>query len=194
MEAYINSKKQSKSYPALFLDRDGVINFNYGYVHKPENFDFLPEIFDLCSFANARNYLIIIVTNQSGIGRGYYTKKEFCELTFWMIDNFKEKNITIDGVFYSPFHPKYGKGKYLLKEDTRKPGPGMFEEAFKAFNIIKDNSIMIGDKITDIEAGQLAGIKNNLFLTDNKSNSNKVYFSKKIEIISSLAKAKEFMK
>lgn len=194
MKAYINSKKQIKSYPALFLDRDGVINFNYGYVHKPENFDFLPEIFDLCRFANQRNYLVILVTNQSGIGRGFYTEKQFHELTSWMIDSFKEKNIIIDGVFYSPFHPKHGKGKYLLKEDTRKPGSGMFEEAFRAFNINKDNSIMIGDKITDIEAGQLAGIKNNLLLSNNTSKLNKIYFSKNIETISSLSKAKEFMK
>ena len=84
-----------------------------------------------------------------------------------------EKNIIIDGVFYSPFHPKHGKGKYLLKEDTRKPGSGMFEEAFRAFNINKDNSIMIGDKITDIEAGQLAGIKDNLLLSNNTSKLNK---------------------
>lgn len=194
MKLFTNTQSGTGSQPALFLDRDGVINFDKGYVYKPENFDFFPEIFDLISFANERNYLVIIVTNQSGIGRGLYTEKQFCELMSWMVDGFKEKNITIDGVFYSPFHPKYAKGKYLLKENTRKPGAGMFEEAFKAFKIKKENSIMIGDKITDIEAGKLAGIKNNLLLTNNMTKSNKFYISRSIKTIQSLSNAKDFIK
>tara|TARA_B100000787_G_C16117011_1_gene260853 strand:- start:263 stop:847 length:585 start_codon:yes stop_codon:yes gene_type:complete len=194
MKAFSSSRNIEKFRPALFLDRDGVINLNHGYVHKIENFNFLPEIFDLLSLANERGYLVIVITNQAGIGRGLYSDEQFNKLTIWMVERFKERNITIDGVFYSPFHPIHGIGKYLLKENTRKPGSGMFEEAFKYFQIIKSNSIMIGDNITDLEASNKAGIKNNLLLDSNKINSNKSYSLDNFDIISSLSEAKDFIK
>tara|TARA_B100000795_G_C22746822_1_gene417594 strand:+ start:184 stop:768 length:585 start_codon:yes stop_codon:yes gene_type:complete len=194
MKAFSSSRNIEKFRPALFLDRDGVINLNHGYVHKIENFNFLPEIFDLLSLANERGYLVIVITNQAGIGRGLYSDEQFNKLTIWMVERFKERNITIDGVFYSPFHPIHGIGKYLLKENTRKPGSGMFEEAFKYFQIIKSNSIMIGDNITDLEASNKAGIKNNLLLDSNKINSNKSDSLDNFDIISSLSEAKDFIK
>ena len=93
MKAYINSTNSKKLYPApaLFLDRDGVINYNHGYVYKEKNFDFMPGIFELLSLANKIGYLILIVTNQAGIGRGLYTEKQFDELTLWMVNKFNEK-------------------------------------------------------------------------------------------------------
>ena len=187
MKAYINSTNSKKLYPApaLFLDRDGVINYNHGYVYKEKNFDFMPGIFELLSLANKIGYLILIVTNQAGIGRGLYTEKQFDELTLWMVNKFNEKNIVIDGVFYSPFHPVYGKGKYLLKEETRKPGSGMFKEALNEFNIDIDNSLMVGDNFSDIEASINAGIKNNFLLRGQNKDIKDI---KDIKVIDSLSK------
>ena len=111
-----------------------------------------------------------------------------------MIEFFKDNNLIINGVYYSPFHPTLGKGKYLLSENTRKPGSGMFEEAFKDFNIDKENSIMIGDNISDIEASKGAGIKNNILLTNSKDNSIKNNLLNDVNIISSLSEAQPFIR
>ena len=187
MNAYINPETSKKSCPALFLDRDGVINFDHGHVYKVDNFDFLPGIFDLLTTANEKGYLVVVVTNQAGIGRGLYSEKEFHDLTTWMIEVFKAKNIIIDGVFYSPFHPTLGKGEYLLKENTRKPGSGMFKEALTQFDIDINKSLMIGDSFTDMEASINAGIKENFFLIDEKKDLFKYKNFKNIKVIESLS-------
>ena len=151
--------------PALFLDRDGVINENYGYVHQKCDFDFIPGIFELVTCAKSAGYLTIVVTNQAGIGRGLYSLEQFKELSIWMCEGFKTNGASLDAIYYSPFHPTEGLGRFLLKEDTRKPGAGMFFEAFRDFNILLSRSIMVGDKITDVEASLAAGITRNYILT-----------------------------
>ena len=160
-----NTKARKSPQAALFLDRDGVINKDYGYVHSKENFDFLPGIFKLVSNARASGYLCIIVTNQSGIGRELYTTCQFKALSIWMCEKFKENGAFIDAIYYSPFHPVEAKGKYLLEETTRKPGTGMFLEAARELNVDLYNSIMIGDKISDIKASTQAGISSNFLLS-----------------------------
>jgi len=194
MRAYVNSINLKEPYPVLFLDRDGVINFDHGHVFQIEKFDLMPGIFDLIRLANKKKYLVIVVTNQAGIAKNFYTEKQFHNLTLWMIEFFKDNNLIINGVYYSPFHPTLGKGKYLLSENTRKPGSGMFEEAFKDFNIDKENSIMIGDNISDIEASKGAGIKNNILLTNSKDNSIKNNLLNDVNIISSLSEAQPFIR
>lgn len=154
--------------PALFLDRDGVINVDYGYVNSIEDFDFIPGIFELVSAANNIGYLCVVITNQSGIGRGLYNKHDFYDLSSWMIKRFSKNSANIDAIYYSPFHPTKGKGKYLVKEDTRKPGAGMFHEAIKDLNIDISKSIMIGDKVSDLEASLSANIKHNYLLSPDK--------------------------
>lgn len=147
---------------ALFLDRDGVINVNHGYVHKPENFDFIDGIFDICRCAKENGYLLIIVTNQAGIGRGYYTEQDFHNLTEWMKAQFASQGAEISGVYFCPDHPEHGLGQYKRESPFRKPAPGMILAAAQDFDIDLTESVLIGDKSSDISAGTAAGIKDNI--------------------------------
>lgn len=162
---------------ALFLDRDGVINVDYGYVHHKSNFEFLEGIFDLTRLALDKYYKIIIVTNQSGIGRGLYSEEIFLKLNAWMCECFKKEGVTIDRVYYCASHPSSGIGIYKKKDFRRKPEPGMFIEARKEFNINMEDSVLIGDKMTDIQAGARSGIGRLLFLNNKikETHSNNLY-------------------
>ena len=144
---------------AVFLDRDGVINFDYGYVYKKENFHFRPEIFNICRESLLSKYKIIVITNQSGIGQNLFTKKEFILLNKFMISKFLEKKIIITDVYFCPYHPTKGKGKYLKDSYNRKPNPGMLLKAAEDHHINLKESIMIGDKKTDFEASVNAKVK-----------------------------------
>jgi D-glycero-D-manno-heptose 1,7-bisphosphate phosphatase len=147
---------------ALFLDRDGVINIDHGYVHKVEDFDFVEGIFDLTREAVTKGYLIFIITNQSGIGRGFYSINDFNLLTNWMYKRFVSEGVVLSEVYYSPYHPTHGKGKFKQDHMSRKPKTGMIDQAVKKFHINLSVSILIGDKMTDIQAGQSAGIGTNI--------------------------------
>ncbi|WP_321778888.1 D-glycero-beta-D-manno-heptose 1,7-bisphosphate 7-phosphatase [Sulfurimonas sp.] len=138
---------------ALFLDRDGVINIEKDYLYKIEDFEFICGIFELCKYYQNLGYIIIVVTNQSGIAREYYDKNDFNRLTSWMIDEFLKKDIKIKKVYYCPHHPNIS-GTC----DCRKPKSGMLIEAKNDFDIDLKNSILIGDKERDIEAGLNAGL------------------------------------
>ncbi len=144
---------------ALFLDRDGVINVDYGYVYKKESFEFIEGIFELCLKAQERGFKLIIVTNQAGIGRGYYTRHDFENLMSWVLDCFKGKNIYIDDVYHCPDHPEKGLGEFKKFSIDRKPGPGMLFRAMREHNIDLPNSYLIGDSFNDIYAGLAAGLK-----------------------------------
>lgn len=174
---------------ALFLDRDGVINRDSGYVHKKENFVFLEGIFEIVSHANQNDYLVIVITNQAGIGRGFYTEKEFHLISEWMNKEFNKKNCKIDDIFFSPYHPEYGVGKYKRNSILRKPSPGMLIMAKKKYDIDMKSSILIGDKITDIEAGSSAGVGNLLLY----GNSSKHEFAENYIKISNLTEAINFL-
>ena len=151
---------------ALFLDRDGVINVNQGYVHSIENFDFVDGIFDLVLAASTAGYRVVVVTNQAGIGRGFYSEKQFDELTAWMCSQFERRGATIDRVYFSPFHPTSGIGEYMRDEDTRKPGPGMILRAKLELGLSLEDSVLIGDKPSDILAGIAAGVKTNVLFSN----------------------------
>ncbi|AZL15672.1 D-glycero-alpha-D-manno-heptose-1,7-bisphosphate 7-phosphatase [Rickettsiales endosymbiont of Stachyamoeba lipophora] len=131
---------------ALFLDRDGVINVDFGYVYQIDNFEWQEGIFDLCSKAIEKGYLIIIITNQSGIARGYYTEKDLSKLHNWMTQEFQANNIHITEIYYCPHHPEIDQEMC----NCRKPASGMFEKAIQDYNIDVSQSIMIGDKETDL--------------------------------------------
>lgn len=155
---------------AVFLDRDGVINVDHGYVHKMEDFDFMPGIFELCQQFNQLGYRLIIVTNQSGIGRGYYSEDDFLKLSDWMKVQFTANRSKIDAVYYSPYHPEKAKAPYLKKSECRKPAPGMLLQAIKDFDLEPSNCAMIGDRETDIQAAKAAGIGRSILLdTESKS-------------------------
>ncbi|MEK6659725.1 MAG: D-glycero-beta-D-manno-heptose 1,7-bisphosphate 7-phosphatase [Campylobacterota bacterium] len=138
---------------ALFLDRDGVVNVEINYLYKIEDFEFVDGILNLCKYYQDKGYIIIIVTNQSGIDRGYYSESDFNFLTSWMTKEFAKYGIEIKKVYYCPHHPDIS-----LSCNCRKPSPGMILEAQKEYDIDLKNSILVGDKESDIEAALSAGI------------------------------------
>jgi len=141
---------------ALFLDRDGIINEDNGYPHKPEQIVFKSAIFDLCKEAIKKGYIIVVVTNQAGVAKGIFTEEDVILLHKWMKERFKEKGIEISGFYYCPFHKEAVIEKYKKDSNLRKPKPGMFLQAAKDLNIDLSKSIMIGDKDSDrIELPQL---------------------------------------
>ena len=137
-------------------------------MNKIEDFEFINGVFEACKYFQDQGYIIIVVTNQSGISRGKYTQKDFDLLTSWMINEFMKKDIKISKVYNCPHHPDFS-GEC----DCRKPKPGMILEAQKEFNIDLSSSILVGDKNSDIEAAMAAGIKKNyLILTGHKITDN----------------------
>jgi len=138
---------------AAFLDRDGVINEDYGYVGNIEKFKFKEGIFELLKFLQDRGYKLFVVTNQSGIARGFYSKDDFHSLMDYMINELKKRDIEIIDYRFCPHHPD------ITGEcECRKPKPGMILSLAKEYNIDLENSIMIGDNISDIKAAKNAGI------------------------------------
>jgi len=141
----------------IFLDRDGVINHEVGYLYKRSDFKFVDGVFNACNHFQSLGYKLIIVTNQSGIGRGYYQETDFHKLTKWMLEQFYNQGIDIFDVFYCPHGPSS-----LCA--CRKPQPGMFLEARNKYGIDMKKSWMIGDKEGDIEAANAAGIDNTILV------------------------------
>ena len=158
---------------ALFLDRDGVINKDYGHVYEINRFQLIKNIKTLIKKAIKADYKIIIITNQAGIGKNLYTLNDFHKLTQYMKDLLIKDNCHIDGVYYCPYHPKEGVGKYLKDSFNRKPNPGMLLKAQKDFNLDMDKSIFIGDKLSDMEAGNNASVKTNILFNNHKTNKYK---------------------
>jgi len=147
---------------ALFLDRDGVINIEKNYLYKIDDFEFIDGIFELCKHFQELGYLIFVVTNQSGIARKYYSEDDFLKLTEWMLTAFKENGIDITKVYFCPHHPEISGECHC-----RKPNPGMILDAAKEFDIDLSQSLLVGDKERDIEAGLNAGIKLNYLFDPN---------------------------
>ena len=151
---------------ALFLDRDGVINVERNYVHRIDDFEFVPGIFELCSSAVALGYLPVVVTNQAGIGRGYYTEADFQALTAWMCAQFRSRGVDIAGVYHCPYHPSAGVGAYRRESFDRKPNPGMLLRAAMDLRLDLARSAFVGDKASDMAAGRAAGVGHLLWLVD----------------------------
>jgi D-glycero-D-manno-heptose 1,7-bisphosphate phosphatase len=147
--------------PALFLDRDGVVNKNHGYVFEISKFEFHPEIFEICLIGKSAGMPIMIVTNQSGIGRGYFSESEYQRLTQWMISEFKSQGIAINDVFHASENPE---SKHVSIPERRKPSPEMFFEAAKIFDLNLANSVMIGDNESDMVAAQRAGVEHRILI------------------------------
>lgn len=152
---------------ALFLDRDGVINHDYGYVGKIENFKFTDEIFNLCKKAQNEGYILIVITNQSGIAKAKYNEEDFFELTKWMENQFLKQKIKITKTYYCPFHKDAIIEKYRIDSFDRKPNPGMILKALADFNIDPDLSIFIGDNDCDEKASLNAKIGRFYYYNDN---------------------------
>ena len=152
---------------AVFLDRDGTLNIDHGYVYKIDDFQFIEGSIDALKSLKEMGYLLVLVTNQSGIARGYFSEDQFLQLTEWMDWSLSDRGVDLDGIYYCPHHPE-GKGEY--KEDCacRKPKSGMLLEAIKALEIDPAQSIMVGDKIEDLKAGIGAKVKTNILVRTGK--------------------------
>ncbi len=152
----LNKIRESYDQPAkraIFLDRDGTINENKnGYIHKIKNFNFTPNSIKALKLLSLTNYKLFIISNQSGIGRGYYTEKDFHLLNNWMLDKFKKDNITINKVYYCPHSPD-------KKCNCRKPNIGLLLQAVKEYKISLQDSWIVGDDPNDIIAGREANVK-----------------------------------
>ena len=162
----------------IFLDRDGVINKEINYLYKIEDFKFISGVFEACQYLRKLNYEIIIVTNQSGIGKGIYQKVDFLTLMKWMIKQFKNQSIEILDVFFCPHNPS-------SNCKCRKPKPGMLLESFDKYRIDMNHSWMIGDKESDIQAANKAGIENTILVKSghkiNETNSKAKYIIESIK-------------
>ena len=168
----------------IFLDRDGVINKDINYLFRIEDFEFIDGIFEACIHFQELGYDIIIITNQSGIARGYFTEKDYHSMTQWMLDKFKKNGIYILDNFYCPHGPE-------SICSCRKPRPGMFIEAQNKHKVDMKRSWMIGDTERDISAASLAGIRNTILLTNIQKTSD--LNSKAKFIINSLEKTKKII-
>jgi D-glycero-D-manno-heptose 1,7-bisphosphate phosphatase len=144
---------------ALFLDRDGVVNVEIGYLHRTEDVQFVDGIFSLCRTAAKLGYRLIVVTNQAGIARGFYTEADFHALMDFIAQKLEAEGIRLDAVYFCPFHPDHGVGDYKREHEDRKPGPGMLRRAALDFNLTLADSVMIGDRCSDIAAANAAGLR-----------------------------------
>lgn len=145
--------------PALILDRDGVINYDFGYVYKPRNFKFMKGTIRALKYLSNKKIYIFIVTNQSGIARGYYNEKDFINLHKYLKKKLSLKKIFIHDVKYCLHHPKFGKGKFKKKCSCRKPGNKMIQDILNEWNIKKSKSLMIGDQTSDKQCANKSNIK-----------------------------------
>ncbi len=141
-----------------FLDRDGVINVDYGYVASREQFEFIDGVFTICHVLRDLGYALIVLTNQSGIARGYYAEQDFLDLSQWMCEQFTKQGVPLLDLFYCPHHPQAVIPYYHKNCRCRKPFPGMIEQACHKYPIDLQKSIMIGDKVSDMQAAKAAGI------------------------------------
>jgi D-glycero-D-manno-heptose 1,7-bisphosphate phosphatase len=168
----------------IFLDRDGVINKEVNYLYKIQDFEFIEGVFEACSYFQNLNYNIIVISNQSGIDRGIYSESDYQRVNEWMLNEFYLKNVSILDTFHCPHKPN-------SNCNCRKPKPGMFFDAKIKYNINMGHSWMIGDKETDIESANLAGINNTVLVRSgheiDELNSNSKF------IIDSIAQCQEII-
>ena len=144
---------------AVFLDRDGVINVDHGYVSTWEQFEFLPGASEAWRELQDAGYLLIIVSNQSGIGRGYYSERDLHTLNQAIAEHLDSTlGVTLSGFYHCPHHPTEAEGEFRQQCDCRKPAPGMIQQAVLDHGIDVKTSLLVGDKDSDIEAGRAAGV------------------------------------
>lgn len=150
--------------PALFLDRDGVLNEDRGYVHRWEDFTWIDGAREAIAAFNRAGWLVFVVTNQSGVGRGYYTEADVMALHRRMADALAETGGRVDAFYYCPDHPDAAEPRYRHPDPPdRKPNPGMLLRAMAEWPVDTGKSLMIGDKDGDVEAGRRAGVRARLF-------------------------------
>lgn len=153
---------------AIFLDRDGTLNVDYGYVYEIDRFKFIEGSIEALKQLKDMGYLLVVVTNQSGIARGYFSEREFLQLTEWMDWSLADRGVDLDGIYYCPHHPD-GQGDYKQDCDCRKPKAGMLLQAIRELKIDPARSLMVGDKLEDLQAGKSAGLKCSVLVKTGKA-------------------------
>lgn len=153
---------------AVFLDRDGVLNVDNGYVSQVDDFEFIEGVIEACKKLKEKGFLLVVITNQSGIARGYFSEEQFHTLTEWMDWSLADRGVDLDGIYYCPHHAQKGEGEYKIECDCRKPKPGMLTSAIEELNIDVSRSILVGDKESDIQAGISAGVETNYLVRTGK--------------------------
>ena len=153
--------------PAIFFDRDGVLNQDRGYIYKIKDWQWIDGAIEAIKRCNERDYFVFIVTNQSGIGRGFYTEQDVCKIHQFMQDELQQHGAKIDDFRYCPHHSEAVIDEYRIACKWRKPAPGMLLDLIANWPIDLSRSVLVGDKETDLEAARQAGIKGLLFENDN---------------------------
>lgn len=156
---------EGKQRRALFLDRDGVINQEVGYLYRPEDVRWVQGIVSLCHTAQGCGYALVVVTNQSGIARGLYTTDHFQALMSWMSSELSGQGVVLDAVYHCPFHPHHGIGDWRREHEDRKPGPGMLFRAARDLDLDLSQSVLVGDRCSDIGAANAAGLRKAFLLS-----------------------------
>lgn len=160
----MSTDAQPQARPALFLDRDGVLNEDHGYVHRWADFRWIDGAREAVAAFNAAGWLVFVVTNQSGIGRGYYTEADMTALHARMAEDLAAAGARLDAVYWCPHHPEASVAAYRHPDPPdRKPNPGMILRAMAEFAVDRDRSLMVGDKDADMEAARRAGVRGRLF-------------------------------
>jgi D-glycero-D-manno-heptose 1,7-bisphosphate phosphatase len=155
---------------AAFLDRDGVVNIDHGYVFRREDFEFVPGTLAACAQLHRQGMLLVVVTNQSGIGRGLYSEDDFRRLSAWMSAEFAAAGAPLAGLYHCPHHPQATLAQFRLACDCRKPAPGLLLAAARELSLDLSRSVLFGDKASDIEAAAAAGVPQRVLLgTDGRA-------------------------
>ncbi|QLK62298.1 D-glycero-beta-D-manno-heptose 1,7-bisphosphate 7-phosphatase [Enterobacteriaceae bacterium Kacie_13] len=153
---------------AIFLDRDGTLNVDHGYVHEIDEFQFIDGVIDACLKLKEMGFLLVLVTNQSGIARGKFTEDQFMTLTEWMDWSLADRGVDLDGIYFCPHHPDGSVKEFTQICDCRKPMPGMFLTAKEELNIDMASSYMVGDKLEDMQAATAAGVGTKILVRTGK--------------------------
>ena len=151
--------------PAVFMDRDGTINEQMGYINHISRFVLLPGVCEAVRLLNRHNYLTIVVSNQSGVARGYFPVSLVNEVNDYMTSLLVKEKAFLDGVFFCPHYHRGEVPEYSIECDCRKPRPGLVHKACKQFDIDLKNSFVVGDRSSDIELAYRSGLKGILVAT-----------------------------
>ena len=178
------------STPAIFLDRDGTINVEKNYLYHTKDWEWIPRAIEAIKLSNEKGFFVVVLTNQAGIARGLYSTKDVDILHSFVSKQLRLYGAKIDKFYFCPHHPNYGEKERC---NCRKPMPGMLLEATKDLNIDLNKSWIIGDKISDIEAGKNLNLKSILVLTGH-GNKEKDLLAKEDQIIcSNIIEAADFI-
>lgn len=182
-----------KKRPALFLDRDGVINREVHYLHRQQDVVLLEGAAEAIAELNRRGVPVVLVTNQAGIARGIFSESDFWKVQDRLAAMLREQNAHLDGVYFCPHHPEHGVGSYRVDCRCRKPNPGMLLEAARALHLDLRRSVLVGDKISDLEAALAAGCRPILVRTGYGRESERALATherlRKVEIFADLSAA-----